>query len=72
MKTQYKVINRDNRKEYILNAKEVVEFFKHQHIRNYAVSKMPSKQETILEAFTFGFIAVTIVVFLTNLIVQWI
>jgi len=72
MKTQYKVINRDNRKEYILNAKEVVEFFKHQHIRNYAISKMPSKHETFFEALIFGLLAVTIVVFLTNLIVQWI
>ena len=28
MKTNYKVINRQTRNEYILNAKEVVEFLK--------------------------------------------
>ena len=36
--TQYLVINRDNRKEYILNAEELTKFFKHQNIKDLNTS----------------------------------
>tara|TARA_R110002051_G_C8714725_1_gene496002 strand:+ start:603 stop:821 length:219 start_codon:yes stop_codon:yes gene_type:complete len=72
MKTQYRVINRDNRKEYILNADELSKFFKHQHIKDYAVSRLPSKKETFLEALIFGSLAVVLVILLTKFIMQWV
>ena len=72
MKTQYRVINRENRKEYTLNAEELTKFFKRQNIRDYAVSKIPSKQETFLEALFIGFLAVVVVICLTKIIMEWI
>lgn len=44
MKTQYKVINRKTRQKYVLNAREVAKFFKHQNVRDYAISVMRQKQ----------------------------
>tara|TARA_R100001530_G_scaffold134227_3_gene108701 strand:+ start:381 stop:602 length:222 start_codon:yes stop_codon:yes gene_type:complete len=70
--TQYRVINRDNRKEYVLNAEELTKFFKHQNIKDYAVSKLPSKQETFFEALFIGFLVVVLVVSLTKIIMKWV
>ena len=71
MKTNYKVINRQNRNEYILNAKEVVEFFKHQHIRDYAVSVIPNSTHIFLKTLATSILAVAFVVCMTKLIMQW-
>ncbi len=71
-KTQYRVINRDNRKEYTLNADELSKFFKHQHIKDYAVSRIPSTKETFIEALFVGFLSVVFIVCLTKIIMQWI
>tara|TARA_R100001163_G_scaffold27079_1_gene22002 strand:+ start:2673 stop:2894 length:222 start_codon:yes stop_codon:yes gene_type:complete len=58
MKTQYKVINRQNRKEYILNAKEVTKFFKHQNIRDYAISVIKTKKQIINNIIAFLIVAI--------------
>ncbi len=72
MKTNYKVINRETRNEYILNAKEVVEFFKHQHIRDYAVSVMPNSTYKFLKTLATSILAVAFVVCMTKILMQWI
>mgnify|MGYP003149425720 CR=1 FL=1 len=58
MKTQYRVINRKNRRQYILNAKEVAKFFKRQNIRDYAVSVIKSKKQIINNIIAFLIISV--------------
>ena len=70
-KTQYRVINRENRKEYILNAQELSKFFKHQLISDYAVSKIPTTKETFLESLGLGLLALALIVCLTNIIIKW-
>lgn len=72
MKTNYKVINRQTRNEYILNAKEVVEFFKHQQIRDYAVSVIPNSTYTFLKTLLASALAVAFVVCMTKVIMLWI
>ena len=71
MKTQYKVINRGNRKEYILNADELSKFFKHQHIRDYAVSRLPKTKETLLLNLAIGCFSLAFIVTATKIITQW-
>jgi len=72
MKTQYKVINRENRKEYTLNAEELSKFFKKQLIRDYAISRIPSKKETLLEALGLSCLGLAFIICMTKIITQWI
>ena len=72
MKTNYRVINRETRNEYILNAKEVVDFFKHQHIRDYAVSVIPNSTYKFLKTLAISISAVAFVIFMTKIIMLWI
>jgi hypothetical protein len=58
MKTQYKVINRKNRREYILNAKEVTKFFKHQNIRDYAISVIKTRKQIINNIIAFLIVSI--------------
>lgn len=58
MKTQYRIINRKNRKKYILNAKEVAKFFKKQNIRDYAVSVVKTKKQIINNIIAFLIISI--------------
>ena len=72
MKTNYKVINRQTRNEYILNAKECVEFFKHQHIRDDAVSVIPNSAYKFLKTLAISILAVAFIVCMTKIIMLWI
>lgn len=72
MKTQYRVINRDNRNELILNTSELIQFFNKQNIRNYAVSKISSKKESFIEALALGSLGVVFVILTTKIIMHWI
>lgn len=72
MKTNYKVINRQTRNEYILNAKEVAKFFKHQNVRDYAVSVIPNSTYTFLKTLLASALAVAFVVCMTKVIMLWI
>ncbi len=71
MKTQYKVINRENRNEYTLNAEELSKFFKKQLIRDYAISRIPSKKETWLEALGLSCLGLAFIICMTKIITQW-
>ena len=71
MKTQYKVINRENRNEYIFNAEELSNFFKHQLMSDYAISKLPSKKESFLLNLALGCFSLAFIVTTTKIIMQW-
>ena len=71
MKTQYRVINRDNRKEYTLNAEELSNFFKHQLMSDYAISKLPSKKESFLLNLALGCFSLAFIVTATKIIMRW-
>ena len=72
MSIQYKVINRDNRKEYILNAEELSKFFKHQLITNYAVSRVPSNRETFFGNLAIACFSLAFIILTTKIIMEWI
>lgn len=55
---QYRVINRKNRKQYILNAIEVAKFFKRQNIRDYAVSVIKTKKQIINNIIAFLIVSI--------------
>ena len=72
MKTQFKVINRTTRVEYILNSSEVARFFKLNSIKEYAISTIKPTEEKILDTFIISGISVVFVICLTKIILQWI
>jgi hypothetical protein len=69
MKTQFKVISRNTRKEQILNASEVATFFKLNSIKEYAISTI-KPTEDILETLFISFASVVFVVCITKIILQ--
>ena len=71
MKTQYRVINRENRNEYTLNAEELSKFFKHQLMSDYAISKLPSKQESFLLSLAIGCFSLAFIVTATKIVMRW-
>ena len=72
METQFKLINRESRKQHIMNAKEVARFFKLNTIRDYAVSTIKPTQDKFLETLLIGCMSLLIIVLTTKLFVQWI
>tara|TARA_R100001463_G_scaffold99144_1_gene153588 strand:- start:87 stop:305 length:219 start_codon:yes stop_codon:yes gene_type:complete len=72
MKTQYRIINRETRDELILNAKELIHFFKHKRQLDYTITEIESKKETWLEIIGFGCLVVASVLLLTKILIQWI
>ena len=70
MKTNYKVINRQTRNEYILNNKEKENFYKIQCKHDYY--ELKEEKESFLEELGLGFFAVAIVICLTEIIMKWI
>ena len=85
MERQFKVINRVSRKEQIFNSDELHTFFRYRHDadyikegkrvneqKDYAVSVVKSKKETIFETLGISLIAVASVILITKLILQWI
>jgi len=72
MKTQFKVINRESRKQHIMNASEVARFFKLNTIRDYAVSTIKTTEEKFLENLLISCMSLLIIVLTSKLFVQWI
>ena len=72
METQFKVINRESRRQQIMNAKEVARFFKLNTIRDYAVSTVKPTEEKFLETLLISCMSLLIIVLTTKLFVQWI
>jgi hypothetical protein len=72
MKTQFRVISRNTRKEQLLNASEVSRFFKLNDIREYAISKVKSNLDKVINVYLISSIAVLSVILITKIIMQWI
>lgn len=72
MKTQFRVISRNTRKEQLLNASEVSRFFKLNDIREYAISKVKSNLDKVIDVYLISSIAVLSVILITKIIMQWI
>ena len=72
MEKQFKVINRESRKQQIMNAKEVARFFKLNTIRDYAVSTVKTTEEKFLENLLISCMSLLIIVLTTKLFIQWI
>ena len=72
MKTQFRVISRNTRKEQLLNASEVSRFFKINDIREYAISKVKSNLDKVIDVYLISSIAVLSVILITKIIMQWI
>lgn len=70
--TQYKVINRNTRTQHIMNSNELISFFKINNIREYAVSTIVSKKETIIDTLVVSVCSVILVICISKLIMQWI
>lgn len=72
MNKQYKVINRENRREYTLNAEQLSNFFKHQLMSDYAISILPSKKESFLLNLALACFSLAFIVTATKIIMRWI
>ena len=72
MKTQFRVISRNTRKEQLLNASEVSRFFKLNDIREYAISKVKSNLDKAIDVYIISSIAVLSVILITKIIMKWI
>ncbi len=70
--TQYKVINRNTRTQHIMNSNELISFFKINNIREYAISTIVSKKETIIDTLVVSVCSVILVICISKLIMQWI
>tara|TARA_R100001463_G_C3401647_1_gene208095 strand:- start:91 stop:303 length:213 start_codon:yes stop_codon:yes gene_type:complete len=70
MKTNYIIINKKSNNKHILNKKEKENFYKIQCKHNYY--ELKEEKESFLEELGLGFLAVAIVLLLTEIIMQWI
>lgn len=70
MKTNYIIINKKSKNKHILNKKEKENFYKIQC--KYDYYELEEEKESFLEELGLGFLAVAIVLLLTEIIIQWI
>ena len=75
MKTQFKVISRNTRKEHIFNSEELQRFFKYygngkynNQWKDYAVSVVKPKGDTIVYSLALSLLSVCLVILITKLI----
>ena len=81
--SQFKVINRTTGSEQVFNSNELQRFFYceydkqtekikyNNNIRDYAISQVKSKKETLLDAVVISVVAVGVIICLTKIIMQW-
>lgn len=87
MKTQFRVINRNTRKELVFNSEELREFFRYRNDvcflrigqrpnewNDYAVSvvKTKSNLDKIIDVYFISSISVLSVILITKIIMSWI
>ena len=81
MKTQFKVISRNTRKEHIFNSEQLQEFFRHRNdvcfmrvgkrpnkMKDYAISVVKPKGDTIVYSLALSLLSVCLVILITKLI----
>tara|TARA_R100000781_G_scaffold112058_1_gene78999 strand:+ start:2245 stop:2505 length:261 start_codon:yes stop_codon:yes gene_type:complete len=84
LRTQFKVINRVTKEEWIFNSKEFKRFFHCEYdpqtqkvkynndISDYAISTLQPKEETWQEVLGLSFLGIAIVILVTKIIMSWI
>ena len=55
-----------------MNSNELISFFKINNIREYAISTIVSKKETIIDTLVVSVCSVILVICISKLIMQWI
>ena len=84
MKSQFRVINRATKEEWVFNSKEFKRFFHCEYdpqtkkikynndMNDYAISSLQPKEETWWEVLGLSFLGIAIVILLTKLVMSWI
>lgn len=71
--SKFRVINRTTRQEHIFNSEEIKRFFNKNLMSDYAISSIKyeeQKKYSLLADIIVGIAAVTIIVWITNLVVS--
>lgn len=71
--TKFRVINRTTRQEHIFNSEEIKRFFNKNLMSDYAISSIKyeeQKKYSLLADIIVGIAAVTVIVWITNLVVS--
>lgn len=71
--SKFRVINRTTRQEHIFNSEEIKRFFNKNLMSDYAISSIKyeeQKKYSLLADIVVGIAAVTIIVWITNLVVS--
>ena len=71
--TKFRVINRTTRQEHIFNSEEIKRFFNKNLMSDYAISSIKyeeQKKYSFIADIVVGIAAVTIIVWITNLVVS--
>jgi hypothetical protein len=70
--SKFRVINRTTRQEHIFNSEEIKRFFNKNLMSDYAISSIKyeeQKKYSLLADIIVGIAAVTVIVWITNLVV---
>jgi hypothetical protein len=71
--SKFRVINRTTRQEHIFNSEEIKRFFNKNLMSDYAISSIKyeeQKKYSLLADIIVGIAAVTLIVWITNLVVS--
>ena len=71
--SKFRVINRTTRQEHIFNSEEIKRFFNKNLMSDYAISSIKyeeQKKYSLLADIIVGIAAVTVIVWITNLVVS--
>lgn len=71
--SKFRVINRTTRQEHIFNSEEIKRFFNKNLMSDYAISSIKyeeQKKYSLLADIVVGIAAVTVIVWITNLVVS--
>ena len=71
--SKFRVINRTTRQEHIFNSEEIKRFFTKNLMSDYAISSIKyeeAKRNNLIADIVVGIAAVTVIVWITNLVVS--
>jgi len=72
--TKFRVINRTTRQEHIFNSEEIKRFFTKNLMSNYAISSIKyeeAKRYNFISDIVVSLAAVTLIIWITNIVLQW-
>jgi len=71
---KFRVINRKTRQEHIFNSEEIKRFFTKNLMSDYAISSIKhekTKRYNFISDIVVGVAAVTLIIWITNIVLQW-